>query len=483
MSGPLIAVLDQGSSATKAALVSPQGEVAASRVAVSTRRDGEVVEQDPREIWASVESVLGELERRGRNGHIDHIDHIDHIMALGLCAQRSSCLLWERSTGEPLTAVISWQDRRHAALAAALAGELGETVREQTGLFLSPHYAALKLRGLLDAEPGLRSRAEAGEVVAGTLDAWLVQRLTGTASTEPGQAGRTLLYDLASNAWSASLCQAFAIPPAALPPLSTSAGERGFWNGVPLVALLGDQQAALLGHGGWAPGVVAAHFGSGAFVLASTGAELRRHRGLLSAVIASRPGERRFQLEGTVQSAGTAIDWACERTGVRLEELEPEPLEPERLAVFVPAFVGLGAPWWKPRARARLLDLELTTTGEALVRAALVGVAQRVADNVEAMREAGVEIGGLRLSGGLAGRADFSRAVCELGRVPVELAEQESGLDGLARCVTAVLTGEPLDAPPPPAAHRQEPGWPEARWRETRAAWRAHLAGFADNSS
>ncbi len=426
---------------------------------IGTRHDGERVEQDPLEILASVETALAELDSRG--GGFD---------ALGLCTQRSSCLLWERSTGAPLSPVISWQDRRHHAEARELGPLLGELVRRSSGLFLSPHYSALKLAGLLDAGPGLRQRAAAGDLVAGTLDAWLVHRLTGEPSTEPGQAGRTLLYDLAGGAWADELCERLRVPKAALPALRPSAGERGRWRGVPLVGLLGDQQAALLGHGGWQPGVVAAHVGTGAFVLAATGFEIRRHPGLLSAVLASTASERRFQIEGTVQSAGSAVDWACRIAGVSLAALPAEPLDVETLPVVVPALVGLGAPWWRPEARAAILDLEPAAEGATLVRATLAGVAQRIADNVEAMREAGVAVGALRLSGALGGRRDFAQAIAELAGCEVQVVGEEAGLGGLARWLAVVLAGSFEHAPPAPVAVLS-PSWSTRRRATARRRW------------
>jgi glycerol kinase len=463
-----IAAVDQGSSSTKGAVFDEQGRVLAlTRSEIGVVRDGAHVEHDPEEIAASVESALAELAARA-----------GPLAAIGLGVQRSSCLLWERASGEPLSPVLSWQDRRHARGVEAAAADFSEAVRRTSGLFLSPHYAAPKLRGLLDESLALRARAERGEIVAGTLDAWLVHRLTGVPSTEPGIAGRTLLYDLDRDAWSEPLCAAFDIPAAALPALLPSVGGRGEWQGVPVVALAGDQQAALVGHGGWREGVVAVHFGTGAFVLAATGRAARRHPGLLTAVLAASAGERRFQIEGTVQSAGSALDWACGLSGVELDELPPQTLAPESLPLLVPAFVGLGAPWWRPRARARIEDLELATSAEDLVAATLVGVAQRVADNVEAMREAGVRVEVLRASGRLSRRDDLGALLAELTRCTVEIAAaEEAGLAGTARLALAALVGDAGRLGEPPAARcRFEPCWEEPRQRAARQRWRGALA-------
>ena len=221
----------------------------------------------------------------------------------------------------------------------------GEVAR-RTGLQLNPHYAATKLAHLLERLPEGQKRAEAGEIVAGTLDAFLVRTLTGVDATEPGHAGRSLFYNLEEGTWDPWLCDLFGLPPRALPELRSSAGEWGTFHGVPLTAVAGDQQAALCGHGGWRRGATAAHFGTGAFILASTGASPQRHPGLLTAVLASTQEQRRFQIEGSVNSAGSAVDWACRLTGSRIEEFRDRPLAVDKLPWVVPAFAGLGAPWW-----------------------------------------------------------------------------------------------------------------------------------------
>ncbi|HEX5759220.1 MAG TPA: FGGY family carbohydrate kinase, partial [Thermoanaerobaculia bacterium] len=237
--------------------------MAAAAAPVARRVDGVRVEHEPEAVLASVRAMLAELRRQGAPA------------ALGLACQRSTCLVWERATGRPLTPAISWQDRREAGRVRGMAAHAEEVAR-RTGLRLSPHYAAPKLAGLLEALPDGLARARGGELVAGTLDAWLVRRLAGRDATEPGQAGRTLLYDLEEDRWSPELCALWGVPAAALPALAPSAGAWGEVEGVPLRAMLGDQQAALLGHGGWAEGTAAAHFGTGAFVLATTGGAVRR---------------------------------------------------------------------------------------------------------------------------------------------------------------------------------------------------------------
>ncbi len=464
--GPLVAAVDQGSTGTKAALVDAAGRrLAASSRPVERRAAGRRVEHDPEPLVASVEECLEELLAAGEPA------------AIGVTCQRSTCLVWERDGGRPLTRALSWQDLSEAARVASLAAHADE-VMARTGLHLSPHYAAPKLARLLDELPDGRRRAAAGELVAGTLDAFLAQRLAGEATTEPGHAGRSLLYNLDAGEWDPVLCDLFGVPAAALPRLLPSAAPRGGWRGIPVVAAAGDQQAALLGHGGWRRGVVAAHFGTGAFILASCGDRPLRQPGLLAAVLASTAERRRFQLEGSVNSAGSAVDWACRLTGERLEEWRGRALDPRRLPRVVPAFAGLGAPWWRPEATAGISGLRPEHDGAALVGGVLAGIAQRVVDCVEAIAAAGIEIAELRLSGKLTRLAGLVALLADLGQLPVEVAaEEETGLAGIARLALAALAGDeaPL-ARPAAGRRRREPVWDAATAAAERAAWRAELA-------
>ena len=430
---------------------------------------------------------------------------------MALACQRSTCLLWERDSARPLTAALSWQDLSARERAAALEPYAPEIAR-RTGLRVSPHYAGAKLAMLLDEHPDLRRRAERGEVLAGTLDAFLVHRLTGEPSTEPGHAGRTLLYDLDADRWDEALCQTVGVPPAALPPLLPSAGPRGAlagdaWRGtplagVPLLALAGDQQAALVGNGGHdaeagAGCVAVVHFGTGAFALVETGESPLRHAGLLAAVAWSAAGgvpggaRRRFQLEGSVNSAGSAVDWALRLRGgstsqrggdaTDLAALGAAELDPERLPDFLPGFVGVGAPWWLPHGGATLGSLTLAHGPDDLLRGVLAGVAQRVADCLQAFAAAHVAPSVVRASGRLAALPALAGLVADLSGLPVEVvAEEEAGLRGAARLAALALgAGEATLAVPPPLRARHEPRWPEARRVRVRARWRAFVDAAA----
>jgi glycerol kinase len=496
-----IAAVDQGSSSTKGALLDEHGVVhARAEAPVEVRRDGLRVSHDAEALFDSVRRVLGELVAVARPD------------AVALACQRSTCLLWERESARPLTAALSWQDLSARERAAALEPYAPEIAR-RTGLRVSPYYAGAKLGLLLDEHPDLRRRAERGEVLAGTLDAFLVHRLTGEPSTEPGHAGRTLLYDLDADRWDGALCQTVGVPPAALPPLLPSVGPRGAlagdaWRGtplagVPLLALVGDQQAALIGNGGHdaeagAGGRVAVvHFGTGAFALIETGESSLRHAGLLAAVAwtaaGATPGSprRRFQLEGSVNSAGSAVDWALrlragstsQRGGdaADLAALGAGEIDPERLPDFLPGFVGVGAPWWHPHAGATFGSLALTHGPDDLLRAVLAGLAQRVVDCLQAFAAAHVAPSVVRASGRLAALPALSSLVADLSGLPVEVvAEEEAGLRGAARLAALALgAGETTLAAPPPLRTRHEPRWPEARRVRVRARWRAFVDAAA----
>lgn len=460
-------MVDQGSTGTKAALVDAAGRhLAASSRPVASALAGGRIEHDPESLVASVTACLDKVTRGARPA------------AVGLTCQRSTCLVWERDSGRPLTRALSWQDLSQAARVSALQAHAVD-VADRTGLHLSPHYAAPKLSLLLDEVPHGRRRAAAGELVAGTLDAFLAQRLTGEATTEPGHAGRTLLYNLDTGEWDEKLCDLFGVPRPALPRLLASAEPRGSWRGLPLVAVAGDQQAALLGHGGWQPGVVAAHFGTGAFVLASCGDTPLRRSGLLAAVLASTPRRRRFQLEGTVNSAGSAVDWACRLTGERLDDWQTRPLDPRRLPRVLPAFAGLGAPWWRPNATAEVTGLRPEHDGGALLGGVLAGVGQRVLDCVEAIAAAGVEVRALRVSGKLTRLQGLVDLLADLGQLPVEVAaEEETGLTGIARLAAAAL-GDDTVALERPAGNTRvaEPIWQPADAHEARQSWLDRLDG------
>ncbi|MCZ6506768.1 MAG: FGGY family carbohydrate kinase [Acidobacteria bacterium] len=460
------AVVDQGSTQTKCALCDASGRTFVEFSEKTSRRDRDGrIEVDAEAVGASVERLLEKVIAGAS------------VAAIALTCQRSTCLLWDRASGRALTPALSWQDTSQTARAEALAAH-ADDVAARSGLRLSPHYAATKLAALLDETPDGRERAAQGEIVAGTLDAFLMHRLTGTPATEPGHAGRSLLYNLDQGSWDSELCRLFDVPPGALPTLRTSAGYWGEYRGIPVRAGAGDQQAALIGHGGWREGTVAVHFGTGAFVLAATGSRIRRHDGLLSAVTASTPHGRRFQLEGTVNSAGSAADWVCGLTGESLADWVDRDIVPEEVPWVVPAFAGLGAPWWQPRARGLIHGIGTGTRGSDLLGGVLFGIAMRVVDNLEAMAKSGTRPEVVRVSGKLTRLHGLIGLISDAAKVSVEVTRnEETGLLGICRLAAASLSGDlTLLELAPPVITRRDPQWSADRVASVRQRWSSLIA-------
>jgi len=464
----LWAAVDQGSGSTKGALVSESGACAfTNRIPVERSVSGDHVAHDPAALAQSVVDVLDELLARAPAGS---------VAGIGLTCQRSTCLLWDRGSGEAISEALSWQDRSQARRAARLEGHQ-RLIRRRTGLPLSPHYAALKLAHLLRREPGGLLRAARGEIVAGTLDAFLVRRLVGRDVTEPGHAGRTLCFHLERNRFDPELCRLFGVPPEALPRVVPSAAPRGSYRGVPLTAVAGDQQAALLGHGGWRTGVTAAHFGTGAFVLASTGARPRRSRQVLSAALATTGRARRYQVEGSVNSAGSAVDWIFDITRSRFEDWREREITPGELPAVLPAFAGLATPWWQPSTRAVFAAINSKTSVEDLVAGTLYALAMRVLDCVDALDRAGAATKVLRVSGKLTRLGGLIALLANAGQIEVEVSEQEeTGLDGIARLAAAGRRGNALPLTrSAPSRSTVGPCWAPAQAARARRRWRAFV--------
>lgn len=393
MSGQAVLALDQGTTGSTALVVSADGRVLGrgSREFPQRFPAPGRVEHDAGEIWeATVAAASEAVAACGAE-----------VAAVGVANQRETIVAWDPETLEPLHRAIVWQDRRTADACRGLraAGHEPE-VRARTGLLLDPYFSATKLRWLLDADPELAARAEAGELAAGTVDSWLVARLTGGAvhATDPTNASRTLLYDLDAAQWSDDLLDLFGVPRGILPEIRPSSGDFGcvdasaFPADAPVAAVAGDQQASLFGHGCWGPGLGKCTYGTGAFLLFHTGRDRPSPRsGLLATAACGPDGGLAYAVEGSIFVAGAAVQWLRDGLGLLEDAAESEALarslEDNGGVYMVPAFAGLGAPHWRPGARGAVVGLTRGTTKAHLARAALEAMAYSTEDLLGAVEE------------------------------------------------------------------------------------------------
>jgi glycerol kinase len=369
------------------------------------------VEHDPEQIWASVEAALSLALGQAKVAP-------DAIAAIGLTNQRETTIVWDRATGRPVHRAIVWQDRRTADTCAALkAAGHEDAVRARTGLTLDPYFSGTKLAWILRSDPALAAAAARGELAFGTVDSYLLWRLTGGAvhATDVTNASRTLLFDLHTRRWSEELCALFGVEPSLLPTIVPSAGVcgttrgvAGLRDGVPIAGLAGDQQSALFGQACFDPGTAKCTYGTGAFILMNTGATpVASKAGLLTTVAWEIPGELAYALEGSAFIAGAAVQWLRDGLGFFTSAKEIEALAasvPDSAGVVVvPAFTGLGAPHWRPEARGLITGLTRGTTRAHLARATLEGIALQNVDILRAMEaDSGRRLTTLRVDGGAA---------------------------------------------------------------------------------
>jgi len=380
------------------------------------------VEHDPEAIWRSVRRTVEQtLSRLGDRAPA----------ALGITNQRETVVVWDRSTGRPVYNAIVWQDRRTSARIAELrALSIEPMVSAKTGLVLDPYFSATKIAWILDHVPGARERAERGELAAGTIDTFLIWRLTGgrVHATDATNASRTSLYDIASGRWDAELCDLFDVPVEVLPEVRDTAGDFGvtdmFGPEIPIRSAVGDQQGALVGQACFHPGDVKSTYGTGAFLVLNTGSELKRSGNRLLSTIAYRVGgQTTYALEGSILSAGSTIQWLRDklqviRDGAHAGELA-QTVGDTGGVYLVPAFVGLGAPHWDPDARAAILGLSRGSEIAHIARAALESVAFQTAELLEAMAADGVTPAEIRVDGGMARNDWFLQTLADLTGVGV----------------------------------------------------------------
>ncbi|MFW6080181.1 MAG: glycerol kinase GlpK [Gemmatimonadota bacterium] len=443
-----VLAIDQGTTGTTGLVIGEDGRVAARAYREFTQhfpRPG-WVEHDPDEIWRVTLEVAREA--------IDAAGGAAGIAAVGITNQRETTLLWDRATGEPVHRAIVWQDRRTSARCRALR-EAGreDWIRERTGLVIDPYFSATKLEWLLENVPEARERAEAGELAAGTIDTWLIWKLTGgrVHATEPTNASRTLLYNIDAMDWDDELLDLFGVPRAVLPEVLPSSGVFGetepeLFGGraIPVAGAAGDQQAALFGQGCWAPGLAKNTYGTGAFVLLNTGGERVDSEGLVATVACDAEGRPAYALEGSIFIAGAAVQWLRDGLGLIEHAAETEALarslESNDGVYFVPAFVGLGAPHWDPEARGTIVGLTRGNGRAHLARAALEAMAYSTHDVLETMvRDSGMDARHLAADGGAAENGWLMQFQADILGLPVRRPEMlettglgAAGLAGLA---------------------------------------------------
>jgi glycerol kinase len=425
-----VLAIDQGTSSTRAILF----DELARPVALAQREFRQHypqlgwVEHDPEDIWRDTLAVAREALAQGA------VD-AGRVAGIGISNQRETAIIWDRSTGEPIHRAIVWQDRRTAGRCAELKADGAEPlVRARTGLLLDPYFSATKIAWMLDNVSGARERAERGELAFGTIDCFLLWRLTGGAvhATDVTNASRTLLFDIHELRWDAELCRLFGVPEALLPEVhdnsrifgSTAPGMLEVQ--IPVAGMAGDQQAALFGQACFETGMAKSTYGTGCFMLLNTGSEaLESHNRLLTTPAYRLGGKTTYALEGSIFVAGAAVKWLRDGIGVIASTAETEALatqvSDDHGVYMVPAFVGLGAPYWDPGARGAIFGLTLDATVAHLTRAALEAVAYQSLDLAEAMAADGAaKPAALRVDGGMTANSWLCQFLADILQCPVE---------------------------------------------------------------
>ena len=402
--------IDQGTTSTRAMLFDDNGHARFTAQKEFTQhfpKDG-WVEHDPEEIWTTTLAVVREAMARAEAEHCE-------IAAIGITNQRETTVVWDRSSGEPVYNAIVWQDRRTSAFCDSLRGQgMGSVTTSRTGLLLDSYFSGTKVNWILENVEGARARAEKGELVFGTIDCFLIWRLTGgkVHATDATNASRTLMFDIHRQSWDSELLEMLSVPASMLPEVLDCADDYGKTSKdllgaeIPLAGVAGDQQAALVGQACFEPGMIKSTYGTGCFMMLNTGSEaLVSNNKLLTTVGYRLGGKTTYALEGSIFIAGAAVQWLRDGIGIIDSAKETESLaaslESNNGVYLVPAFTGLGAPHWDPDARGAIFGITRDTGVAELVRATLESVCYQTFDLLEAMRRDGLKPTRLRVDGGM----------------------------------------------------------------------------------
>ncbi len=428
-----ILTIDQGTTSTRAILFSADLHPLTSAQEEFAQHfpDSGWVEHDPADLWRTTLSCARAVLSRTR---------LENIAAIGITNQRETTLIWDRDTGEPIHRAIVWQDRRTAGLCAALK-EAGHEpmISARTGLLLDPYFSGTKIKWLLDNCPGARARAEAGGLAFGTVDSFLIWKLTGgrVHATDATNAARTLIYNIRTGAWDAEICALLDIPMSMLPQVQDSAAEFGqtdtalFGRPIPIRGVAGDQQAATVGQACFRPGMMKSTYGTGCFALLNTGADfVPSTNRLLTTIAYQLEGRPTYALEGSIFVAGAVVQWL--RDGLRLitqsgqTQALAERADPHQDVILVPAFTGLGAPYWRADCRGAVFGLTRATGPAEMSRAALESVGFQTRDLMEAMRSdwGSAAEGVLRVDGGMSANDFAMQFLADILGAPVDRPSQ-----------------------------------------------------------
>ncbi len=429
MKGKFLLAIDQGTSSSRTVIYDHDANVVASEQQEFPQIYPQPgwVEHDPEDIWNSVVTVTRSAMQKASAGAAD-------VSAIGITNQRETTVIWDRESGKPVYNAIVWQDRRTADYCQAIKDDgIEAVVTEKTGLRLDPYFSGTKVAWILDNVDGVRARAEAGKLAFGTIDSFLLWRLTGgrVHATDATNASRTLLFNIHTQEWDDDLLAMFGIPREMLPDVRDCAADFGIASAdglggdVPVCGIAGDQQSALIGQAGFEPGMTKSTYGTGCFVVANTGdTALPSHNHLLTTVGMRIAGKVTYALEGSVFVAGSAMQWL--RDELRVIESAPES---EAIAArtgvvedvyVVPAFAGLGAPYWDPDARGAVLGLTRGSGRDEVVTATLQSVAFQTCDLIDAMGDDGIRPSVIRVDGGMVANDWFLQFLADVLDTPVE---------------------------------------------------------------